>query len=136
MGNDILIIDDDEDDCELLKKTLLQIGIKVPITCAHEGAGAFQSLRESKNLPAIIVLDVNMPLMDGFQVLQKLREEFQIPVILYTTHCNDEVVKRAKSLGAVDCIQKGTSYADNLKFAKRVHDLLRKVSINPTAPGR
>jgi CheY-like chemotaxis protein len=130
MTSGILIIDDDEDDCLDVQDSLLQIGVKLPIAFAYDGHSAFEMLKNSEELPRLVILDVNMPVMNGFEVLEKLNRDYQIPVILYTTACNDQVKKKALGLGAVDCIQKGTSYADNVKFAKRVSEILRTVTVH------
>jgi CheY-like chemotaxis protein len=125
-----MIIDDDEDDCLDVQQSLLQIGVGLPITFAYDGESAFEMLKNLNTLPRLVVLDVNMPGMNGFEVLEQLNRDYQIPVILYTTACNEQVKKKALSLGAVDCIQKGTSYADNVKFAKRVSEVLRTTPIH------
>jgi CheY-like chemotaxis protein len=125
MRQSILLIDDDEADCEFIQESLRQVGVRLHIYFAHDGPAAFKLLSELKeNLPTLIILDVNMPMMNGMVVLQQLSQLYKIPVILYTTACDDTLIKEAKSLGAIDCVKKGTSYSDNLKFAKRVQGLL------------
>ncbi|RAV99541.1 response regulator [Pseudochryseolinea flava] len=127
MQRSILIIDDDEDDCMLIKDSLVQIGIRHPIKIVLGGQQALDLLQTlTLELPLLIILDLNMPLMDGFQVLDRINSDYKIPVVMYTTSCDDETVAKAKSAGAIDCIKKGTSYADNLKFAKYIFDLTKE----------
>jgi CheY-like chemotaxis protein len=126
MQRSILVIDDDEDDCRIIKESLFQAGFRDPVYSTLESSEAFKLLEQMKgNFPTLIILDLNMPLVSGMEILKLIVKGYGIPVIMYTTSCDDETVKEAKSLGAVDCIQKGTSYSDNLKFAKYVSDLLR-----------
>ena len=132
MQRSILVIDDDEDDCRIIKESLLQVGIRFPIHITMDGEQALGLLKEMKtNLPSLVILDLNMPGMNGMQVLEFINSEFGIPVILYTTSCDDATVIKAKGMGAVDCIKKGTSYSDNLKFAKYVADLMRSFRPEP-----
>jgi len=122
----ILVVDDDEDDCTIIRDSLYQVGARYPIYTVHGGVQAFRMLDDmSGNLPALIILDLNMPRMNGLDVLAKLKSAHQIPVILYTTSCTEETTTKAKNLGAIDCIKKGNSYTDNLKFAKYVSGLLK-----------
>ena len=122
----ILIVDDDEDDCDFLKECLIAVGVTSPIIFAHDGPAAFDILEGlNGNLPKLIILDVNMPLMNGLTFYSKLRLTYNIPVIFYTTTCDDDLVKEARTLGAIDCVKKGVTYSDNLKFAKRVSEFVR-----------
>ena len=121
----ILIVDDDPDDCELLQETLEEVGIAFTINVAHDGPAAFEFLKTlNGNLPKLIILDVNMPMMNGVDFLSNLNSLYSIPVIMYTTTCDEHLVKEAKELGAIDCVTKGTTYMDGLKFARRVAELV------------
>lgn len=131
MNEWILLIDDDRDDCDFLKENLIEIGLKSSIEFAHDGPAALELLeRCHENYPKLIILDVNMPFMNGLIVLAKLNVGYNIPVILYTTSCNDALIREAKALGAIDCVKKGTSFSDNMKFAKSVFDF-----VSSTTPG-
>jgi DNA-binding response OmpR family regulator len=123
--NDVLIIDDDKDDCIAVERSLFQIGVKASLAFAYDGNSAFELLNNSERLPRLIILDVNLPGIDGFDILRRLKLKYQIPVILHTTVCNEDIMERALNLGAIDCVQKGTSFADNLKFAMRISEVLR-----------
>lgn len=125
MNEWILLIDDDRDDCDFLKENLIEVGVKLSIEFAHDGPAALELLESCRdNLPRLIILDVNMPFMSGLIVLAKLNVGYNIPVILYTTSCDDTLIREAKALGAIDCVKKGTRFSDNMKFAKSVFDLL------------
>jgi CheY-like chemotaxis protein len=122
----ILIIDDDEDDCQVVKESLFQVGLHAQIHACLGGKDGLAYLQQPRqNLPTLIILDLNMPEINGLEVLEMIENLYGIPVFVYATGCDPEVVKKAKQLGAVDCIEKGTSYTDNLKFAKKVKDFMQ-----------
>jgi len=122
----ILIVDDDDDDCDFLKEILIDVGVTLPIVVAHDGPAAFRVLEDlNGNLPKLIILDVNMPLMNGLTFYSKLKLTYNIPVIFFTTTCDDDLVKEATGLGAIDCVKKGVTYVDNLSFAKRIYEIVR-----------
>lgn len=123
----VLIIDDDEDDCRMVEEGLRQIGILERIEYKLGVKEGLEFLEDQKErLPKVVIIDMNMPLMNGTTGLKKIVESFNVKVIMYTTYCTDELVKEVKTLGGLDCVKKGTSYADNLKFARRVFDLLKQ----------
>jgi two-component system chemotaxis response regulator CheB len=130
MRTSVLVIDDDEDDYKFIKGGLSQLGLRFSILWSEDAHAAFQLLDDLKaNPPKLIILDLNMPIMNGMEALKILVKEYKIPVILYTTSCSADMVQEAKRIGAIDCIKKGTSYADNLKFAKYVSDMLKKENL-------
>ena len=127
MQRSILVVDDDEDDCQLVKDGLIQVGLRFPVHTAAGGSEALEFLRsQSPNLPTLIILDFNMPRMNGLDVLRTIQELYHIPTVLYSTTCTPEIVSEARGAGAIDCIKKGTSYTDNLKFAKYISELVKK----------
>lgn len=129
MEYSILIIDDDPDDCLLIEESLYQAGWKHTVNTSVGGVEALSFLatqRTQGTLPLAVILDMNMPAMNGLEVLTKLKELYaNIPVLLYSTSCTDDLIKRSKELGAYDCVKKGTSYSDNVKFARKVLELVK-----------
>lgn len=80
----ILITEDDPNQCELYREELTDEGYNV--LCAQNGREALQKVRE--NLPDLVVLDINLPGMDGIEVLSHiLGEHPQLPVIIHTAYC-------------------------------------------------
>ena len=103
--NNILIVDDTPDNLRLLSKTLIQEGYKV--RCAVNGKMALLTI--DAKLPDLILLDINMPDMDGFEICQRLKASVKtrdIPIIFVSAL--DEVFDkvRAFEVGAVDYISK------------------------------
>ena len=72
--NSILLIDDDEDDHLYFKDAINSINPCLTIDTATNGKDAFDRLKESKTLPDIIFLDLNMPVMNGYEFLVYIKK--------------------------------------------------------------
>lgn len=87
----VLCIDDDADDLELLNNALESTGKDYKVIQAQDGLEGIRRLHELKNagqLPCLIVLDVNMPRMDGRETFRSIRADEQmekIPVVVFST---------------------------------------------------
>lgn len=101
----VLIADDDELLLDILRYRLTSSGFRV--TTASDGASALAQIREC--LPNVVVLDVNMPGMLGFDVLRTMRAEAglaRIPVLMLTGRRRPEDVLTCSALGAQDYLAK------------------------------
>jgi two-component system phosphate regulon response regulator OmpR len=102
MDNKVLIIDDDERLCNLLKEYLEGSGFQVFIL--GDGSGALKIIeRES---PDIVILDIMLPGKDGLEVLKEINREYMIPVIMLTAKGEDTDRIIGLELGADDYIPK------------------------------
>ena len=115
----ILVAEDDADDRYLLKTALAETGIKEDVTYVENGVeliNYLNTLSEENgeiNYPKFILLDLNMPKMDGREVLKmmKANEAYRkIPVIVFSTTKNQLEVKRCYDLGANSYVVKPVSY--------------------------
>ena len=100
-----LVIEDSATQSLRLRVALEQAGLRVLL--AENGLVGLQMARQEH--PDVIVLDVQMPGLSGFQVCQRLKEEYStasIPVILFTCLDDSQAVMRGLQLGAVDYIPK------------------------------
>lgn len=103
MSGNILVIDDDPNMRELLRIHLSNAGYEVEV--AEDGLDAGYGLLRSR--PDLIISDVNMPHLDGFEFIAAIREEAQfrsIPVIFLTSSAEGE--HRGRELGAVGYVAK------------------------------
>ncbi len=98
----ILVVDDEQYVRELLKRTLEQEGYAV--TLAADGSSALVRLRE--HTPDLVLLDIRMPDLTGYQVLERIREQFDVPVIMLTGVLEPTAVEQSVGLGADDYIRK------------------------------
>ena len=125
----VLIIDDDKELCALMKKCIEQENLSVLI--AYDGTEGLRLIDENRNDSSLslIVLDVMMPGMDGFQVLKKLREASNIPVLMLTAKSNEEDKVSGPRLGADDYLTKPFSINE---LMARVNSLIRRYkTLNP-----
>ena len=117
----ILIIDDDNELTELLDEFLSEHKFKTKVF--HNPMEALSSLKSS--VPDLILLDIMMPEMDGFQLLRKIRETLDVPVIMLTAkgEVSDKVV--GLELGADDYLAKPFEPRELLA---RIQSILRRVN--------
>ena len=82
----LLIIDDDDIDATALRRALHKLKLLNPLYRAKDGLEAIEMLRNG-NVPSpyIILLDINMPRMDGMELLRRLRQKSDLPVIFLTS---------------------------------------------------
>lgn len=109
----ILIVDDQKDIGTALERLLRYAGHEaVSVT---GGAEALTMLHVRK--PSLVVLDVNMPEMDGLTVLKLIKEHTEledVPVMMYSADTHQATMTEAKRMGAVDFLVKGTIDFDKL----------------------
>ncbi len=122
----VLIIDDSEDDILLTKMVLSKVGRKIRTESASSGEGGLALLRSGTEMPALILLDLKMPGMDGFDVLRAIRAEeclCRIPVII-VTHSDLESDREASyKNGANSYLNKSV---DLDQFTKHIRNELEK----------
>ncbi len=123
----VLIADDDADLVGLIAFTLTQAGYLV--VKATDGPSAVQAFE--RETPELVVLDINMPGLSGFQVCQRIRSRSQVPIMMLTARGEEEDLVRALELGADDYLTKPFSPRTLLARAKAV---LRRAGTESTAP--
>jgi len=117
MVKHVLYVEDEESDAFLLKHCFQRIGIENPFQLVTDGERAIQYLsggppyaeRQRFPLPCLILLDLNLPRRNGFEVLEWRREHpvaKLIPVVIFTSSHNPEDVRRAYELGAAGYLTK------------------------------
>jgi CheY-like chemotaxis protein len=101
----ILCVDDDEDDLLLIKEIIESQGHSLEIREAGNGWDALNFLQSSlqrNQLPCLIIMDMNMPRMDGKQAISKIKENEElakIPIVVFTTSSNTTHQKYFESQG-------------------------------------
>ena len=110
---EIYLIDDDSDDQELFVTALSQLDTGVLCKTESNGLKALDQLTSQRIVPDIIFVDLNMPLLNGFEFLEFMQNSFRhkpIPVIVYTTTSDDASREKSKALGAYDFITKPNTF--------------------------
>jgi len=124
----VLVVDDEPDVARLIS---VSFGMQQPnweVVAASDGEEALVMLEREQ--PALVLLDVGLPDVSGFQVLQQIRLFSDVPVIMLTVH-DDELSKvRGLELGADDYITKPFSH---LELLARVRAVLRRTQTLPLA---
>ncbi|MBV8342853.1 MAG: response regulator transcription factor [Gammaproteobacteria bacterium] len=123
----VLVADDDADLRELITFTLTQAGYLV--VKAADGSAALRLFEQES--ADVIVLDINMPGLSGFQVCEAVRARSRVPVMMLTVRGEEEDLVRALGLGADDYLTKPFSPRTLLA---RIKALLRRAGSEPPAP--
>lgn len=107
----ILHIDDDEDDLEFFSTAIEELDSMLQCTSMHSPREALKKLTAKELNPDIIFIDLNMPLMDGFQFLSELKKlpGFAIPVVTLSTSSQFITRQQVDAIGAAGYITKPTS---------------------------
>jgi CheY-like chemotaxis protein len=100
----ILLIDDDEDDQLIFTDAINAVNSEITCVTANNGMDAYLQLEKSSPTPSLIFLDLNMPVMNGFEFLGRLKKSDRlknIPVVIYTTSDSPLDKKNTLDAGAV-----------------------------------
>lgn len=123
----VLVVDDDPGIVKLVRAYLEQAGFGV--LAAHDGKKAMQIARNEK--PDLIILDLMLPEMDGWDVCRALRKESDVPVIMLTARVEETDKLVGLELGADDYVTKPFSPRE---LVARVRSVLRRAQGLPSKP--
>jgi DNA-binding response OmpR family regulator len=112
----ILVVDDNRDILDLIQRVLLTYGYDVVI--ARDGLEAIQ--QESIVLPDLVVLDVNLPTLDGWEVCRRIKARRAVPVMLLTVRAERADLERSRDAGADAHLPKPF---DITEFLNRINQL-------------
>jgi len=121
----ILVIDDDRLLLELIQRSLESVGYKVAV--AFDGQSGLQQLHE--NQPHLVILDVMMPQMDGWETCRRIRESSTIPIIMLTALGSHQDIVRGLKMGADDYLVK-PFHPEELQA--RVEAVMRRMRMPPS----
>ena len=118
MKRRVLIIDDEPEFVEMIKMRLE--ANECDVLVAHDGQSGLALLRKER--PGLVLLDVMMPGMDGFQVLRAIRNSddiAHIPVVMLTAKGESKSIFKAEQLGATDYLIKPCNSEDLVKLVRK-----------------
>jgi CheY-like chemotaxis protein len=130
---DILLVEDNPDDAEFTLRALRKANVALDIVRVEDGVAALefvlgtgaQIARAGARLPRLMLLDLNLPKLDGFGVLRRLKSDVRgrvLPVIVLTSSSRPSDVREAYRLGANSYIVKPAEYA---ALVAKLGDLVR-----------
>ena len=130
----ILLADDDTDDCIFFKEALEELPLSTHFTAVHDGEQLMQLLtKETNELPHVLFLDLNMPRKNGFECLSeiKLNKKLkQLPVIMFSTSFELEVVNLLYKNGAQYFIRKPSEFSQFKKIIQKTLTLIGQENIS------
>ena len=124
----ILLADDDREDRFIMADTFKEIGLSDIIHFVENGERVLTYLDDissDEHLPSLIVLDLNMPRMNGTQTLKALKNNFRyknIPVIIFSTSVNAIEMQECMENGASSYVTKPVTYKECLDTAQKFYD--------------
>ena len=128
---EILVVDDDLEDHLILQGFFSEAGLDEIVAYCENGLQALFFLEEIDDdspLPRLIVLDLNMPILNGTQTLLRLKQtpRFRgIPVIIFSTSENETEKRKCLSLGAVDYMVKPLTLEEGREIINRFASVIR-----------
>ncbi len=127
-----MLVDDNPWDLELVKTAFEVSAMNATFLTARDGVQALDQLQRiavdpGGNLPVLILLDLNMPRMNGWDLLECLRENAAlrgIPTVVLTSSTISVERERCRRLGALDCWSKPSSFEDLLVLTQRLWPMI------------
>ncbi|WP_339459612.1 response regulator [Pseudomonas sp. EA_105y_Pfl2_R69] len=127
----ILIADDDPDDCLMTREAFRECRIHNPLHFVHDGEELMNYLKRRPPyedearypMPGLILLDLNMPRMDGREALLAIKSDSllrSIPVVILSTSSADEDILRSYAIGANSFITKPVSFSGLLEVVRNL----------------
>lgn len=124
MSGKILVVDDEKSIVNIIAYNLKKEGYEV--LCAMDGEEALKTAFDEK--PDLILLDIMMPKMDGYEVCRKIREKSDVPIIMLTARADEVDKVIGLEMGADDYVTKPFG---NRELVARVKANIRRSSIKP-----
>ena len=120
----ILVVEDDEVDVMTIKRAMKEIHITNPVEVRWNGEEALEFLRSEKELPGIVLLDLNMPRMNGVEFLRHVRADDRlkpIPVIVLTTSREEQDRVSSFNLGVAGYMIKPVDYIQFVEVIRAIN---------------
>jgi CheY-like chemotaxis protein len=140
MSKVVLLVEDNPTDEKLMLRAFGKWNLANEIAVARDGVEALEYLHgagsESNPLPALVLLDLKLPRIDGLEVLRRIRAHGRtrlLPVVVLTSSREEEDLMSSYSLGANAYVRKPVNFADFVEAAKTLG--LFWLVLNETPPG-
>src|SRR5262245_22838784 len=128
----VLVIEDNPTDEALLLRAINKSGIAHPVAVVKDGLEAVEYLfafgrheyRNVEDLPAVVLIDLNLPRLEGLEVLRRIRSDYRtklVPVVIFTSSIEEQDLINGYTLGANSYVRKPIEFS---KFSKAVGQLV------------
>jgi CheY-like chemotaxis protein len=113
----LVLIDDDEDDLFLIKSILSDLDNHIPVRTFNNGSDAFEYLCSAREQPALILSDINMPVMTGLELCENISSDEalskkEIPIVLWSTSVDNLHSDVKENANVKGIFKKGDNYAE------------------------
>ena len=130
-GRTILLVEDNPDDVELTLRALQQYNVKNEVAVVRDGAEALDYLfargayaeRSVCPMPAVVILDLKLPKVDGLEVLQRMRTDERtelLPVVILTSSKEEKDMINGYKLGANSYVRKPVDFTQFIEAARQL----------------
>ncbi len=127
----ILLVEDNPDDVELTLRALEQYHVKNQIAVVRDGAESLDYLfatgaysdRDKTTMPAVVILDLKLPKVDGLEVLQRMRADERtklVPVVILTSSKEERDMVNGYKFGANSYVQKPVDFTEFIEAARQL----------------
>ena len=127
----ILLVEDNPDDVELTLRALKQYHVKNQINVVRDGAEALDYLfttgayadRDTTTMPAVVILDLKLPKVDGLEVLQRMRGDKRtklVPVVVLTSSKEEQDMINSYKFGANSYVRKPVDFTQFVEAARQL----------------
>jgi CheY-like chemotaxis protein len=127
-GKSILLAEDEESDVEIFRLALKRAGLSSALIVVRDGQEAVDYLKNDKDgsrmSPSLVLLDLKMPRMNGFEVLAWLKTQPQfnaVPVLVLSSSSHESDIQKAREMGAHDFFVKPRDLYDLVKILQNIH---------------
>lgn len=125
---EVFLVEDNPADVLLVRVALAQFPFPLKLLVAKDGEQALRMLSAPDFQPQLIILDLNMPRVDGQTVLQQYQEK-KVPIVIFSSTQNNVEVQKALALGAREYVQKPIGYEP---YADAVRGIVRRWIVSPS----
>ena len=143
----ILLVEDNPDDVELTLRALKQYHVKNQINVVRDGAEALDYLfttgayadRDTTTMPAVVILDLKLPKVDGLEVLQRMRGDKRtklVPVVVLTSSKEEQDMINSYKFGANSYVRKPVDFTQFVEAARQLSLYWLVINEPPPKKGR
>lgn len=136
MALQLLLADDDEDDCLFFKEALAELPVATHLTTVQDGEQLMHWLTTNTgSLPDALFLDLNMPRKGGYECLVEMKADQQlqqIPVIILSTSFEKKMADRLYKKGAISCIRKPADFSQLKQVIQQALTLITHGNASPS----